>query len=54
MGIFLSELGLSELCQKKTGFWEFLHSQGFYESIENSDDYKWRTHQELNLKPSDP
>ena len=53
-GFFMSEFDLSELCQKKTGFLEFLHSQGIHRSIEKTDDVRWCVRQDLNLQPSDP
>jgi len=51
---FITKIGLSELCQKKTGFLVFSVLEGNHKTIEKIDVLRWCTHQELNLKPADP
>ena len=54
MGFFITKIGLSELCQKKTGFLVILVLEGNHQPIEKIEVLEWCTHQELNLKPADP
>ena len=38
----------------KSPFLAFLYPQETHRHIEKIEDFKWCTHQELNLKPADP
>ena len=53
-GFFITKIGLSELCQKKTGILVFSFREANHGTFENIELLKWCTHQELNLKPADP
>jgi hypothetical protein len=35
MGLFIPKIGLSEMCQKKTRFWEFIHFKETHKTIVN-------------------